>query len=198
MKEIIKQVLKDIIIPTILGIILLIIFPKIETITLWSLMFISYGIVVFVRENKRLKNKNILDTKEEDSIIHNNSLSITKEQKPTLMTEKEKLVIDKLYALLGTKEVYSSHSSFSSNHYVYYYGFTIDDKNTVQILKITRDEKTYYEVVNSTSKDYTKVLENPSIEAMLQLEKIIERIKEKIDIQNLEKEQEKLDNFLKL
>lgn len=123
---------------------------------------------------------------------------IVEEKTPTPMTEKEKLVIDKLYALLGTKEVYSSHSSFNSNHYVYYYGFTIDDKNTVQILKITRDEKTNYEVVNSASKAWTKVLENPSTQAILELEEIIERIKEKIDIQKLEKEQEKLDNFLKL
>lgn len=130
---------------------------------------------------------------------------IVEEKTPTLtpMTEKEKLVIDKLYALLGTREVYSFYSSYDNCYSAYidvtfYYGFKVDGKNTVQILKITKDEKTNYEVVNSSSKDCIKVLENPSTQAVLELEEIIEGVKHKIDIQKLEKKQEQLDNFLNL
>lgn len=140
---------------------------------------------------------------EECLTIHNNSTPIVEEKTPAPMTEKEKLVIDKLYALLGTKEVYSSYSSYDNCRSVYrdftfYYGFKVDGKNTVEILKIVRNEMISYEVVTNYSKYWTKVLENPSTQAILELEEITKNVKHKIDIQNLEKEQEKLDNFLKL
>lgn len=100
---------------------------------------------------------------------------IVEEKTPTPMTEKEKLVIDKLNSLLERENIkIEKHKLGCSQHY--------------KIIVIEECIKIYacQVFINDTS-----ILHNPSDEAREELKNIIQ----KIVIKN---NQEKLDNFLKL
>ncbi len=113
----------------------------------------------------------------------------------TPMSEQEKQIIDKLYSLLGTKKVGITYVTENIN----YYWFQIIDTSYVKIKKQTFLSKDYkYEVSYYELSVFNIIMSNPSSEAIEHLNIIINSIIDKVAIQKIEAEQEKIDNFLNL